>query len=108
MRSAPSSIACAIGVLLATPPSISSRPSRSTVGKDAGDGGACDDRRERVALREAKLLSAEEIGGDHVKRDRGVLEVVDPELLGDQTFAGPGRRPSGRAPRRTRRSRSAG
>lgn len=83
MRSAPSSIASTIGVLLATPPSISSRPSRSTAGKDTWNRRAGDHGLKRVPVREEKLAAAEQVSRDDVKRDGRLLEHPELEVLGN-------------------------
>src|SRR4051812_32723916 len=84
MRRAPSSTAWEIGVLLATPPSISMRSPQGTGARTPGDRAAREDRVENRPVREPQLFAGDHVHRDDVQRDRQVVELVDLHVLGDQ------------------------
>ena len=77
-------MACEIGVLFATPPSISSTVLPRHGRQHGGDGGAGDHRLEERAGGEQQLFAGDHVNRDDVQRDRQVLEQLGVEVLGDE------------------------
>jgi len=76
--------ACVIGVLSTTPPSHS-KPALPLDGReDARDRGAGEDRLDERSARQAQLRAAEDVAGDHVQRDREILEPLLLDVARDQ------------------------
>jgi hypothetical protein len=73
-----------IGVLFATPPSISSRPSQWTLGSTPRDRGAGEDRLGKRTVGEPHLRSGQDVGRHHVQRDRQLLEPLAGQVFIDQ------------------------
>src|SRR4051812_25091077 len=85
MRSAPSSTAWEIGVLLTTPPSISRRSPIATVGEDPRNRRRRSDGLHRRTFGEEQLASLDQIERDQMERDSRVREVLKLDVPADQS-----------------------